>query len=268
MIILKDPSSWIFHAKGNANILLKYAGTDPLLQGQLLRLRQSNEQYTTTQVYEHYRTIPDDLSKCRIRCQLVKVEFKKEECLNDGYGLLMPNLAVNSELIKKERYYSIFKKEEGYTLELKPKWLNSYHDGCRNCTMHKKKYKEEPTICTLDLIRQESIASCCQQMLNEPSFHIPLIEYFQQDSSILKQLKLLQKTIDFDHDRFDVICYQMMLRDVTLFIEIKDRKVESVVITDLDPKWEGKVQEWRKKENKLKQILENNHTLALDSKQR
>ncbi|KAH3681915.1 hypothetical protein WICPIJ_007111 [Wickerhamomyces pijperi] len=254
MLKLSNAEDWKFYGKGNANIVYKYQGSDLTFHNKLLRLRQSNQIYNTRQIYIHYNNIPNQLSQHAIQLELVQVSFLKEGCLEtDQFGLLMPDLTQGHELVKKERYYSVFQSHEtnSWIFELKPKWLKQNEKGCRNCTMHVRKYKHVPSFCSLDLLRTDSVLKCCQSLFNDPTFYLPLAYYLKTEKSILKTIESLQTDVDFDYDPVDAICLQMMLRDLTIFINIRNSRVQNVTITDMDPKWEGKLQEWRMKEKKL-----------------
>ncbi|KAH3669101.1 hypothetical protein WICMUC_005065 [Wickerhamomyces mucosus] len=242
-----NPSEWVYFNRGNANVLYEYRGDNTNLKGKVLRLRLKDQQFDTNAVYEFKELKIKPLLDEVIDSEIVKVNFAINSALNDGYGLLMPNLVSNYQLIKTEKYYKVFQRKDGterFLLELKPKWLQGTEKGCRNCAQHLSKHGEFAQFCVLGLLNEYFLENTIKSFYDHEQFSEPFIKYFQKDNNILKKLKNLQRIINFDTDSIEEICLQMTLRDLSIFLESTPESVKKVTITDVDPKSPSKLTSW------------------------
>jgi hypothetical protein len=248
---------WEFCAEGNANLIYRYVGIEDEYRDRLLRLRKESQTLTTKEVYDYMNRVILKIIGCAVNMELVEVDFKKEEALDDGHGLLMPYLLKDTEVMKKERYFTVHQGNEITVIEIKPKWLSKTKFGCRNCAHHRFKHGSEPQFCSRDLIRSDKVHHAVQLIVNNQAIQSVLEGYLLSEESIFKKLAQLQ-----DHDlSFEDIdneamienhhCLQMTLRDVTVFLKVNDSRVLDVVITDLDPKSRVKWSHWKHTEQSL-----------------
>lgn len=243
---------WKFFKKGNANSIYKYVGESKEFSQKLLRLRLSNQKYDTKQVFEYIESKIRPILSETIKTELVIVKFHKEECMNDGFGLLIPNLfPFDSQIIKKDRYFQVYQSKNSVTLELKPKWLIMNPRGCRNCANHRHKYNEVANFCTLRLLDPNQLHYEIMEIFDDELLQSEYEKYFQSNDNILNKLRSLQNDITFEVNSVaDELKLQMSLRDVTVFIKFEDGIFKSFV-TDIDPKSLDKWQSWKIKEERL-----------------
>ncbi|CCH45232.1 Inositol-pentakisphosphate 2-kinase [Wickerhamomyces ciferrii] len=253
-----ESKDWIFFNKGKANTLYRYIGNDSQFKDKLLRLRQSNQTITSKQVYEYIEDVVRPKLNQVIECDLVKVDFQVDGLLNDGFGLLIPNLIpLDSKIIKKEKYFTTFENSNQFILELKPKWLDIGR-ACRNCAHHRYKHHEEPNFCALDLLDFDKIQNAVEIITDDHNVQNTLINYFQSEENILSKILKLQEIKKYDISKIkkesDItpdFTFSMTMRDVSVFIIIQDQKVSKIVVTDTDPKSTTKWKHWVSTEQTL-----------------
>lgn len=256
--VLENGDDWVYFNKGNANVLYRYTGGSPHLKGRLLRLRLSTQEYTTQEVYEsiekNIRPLLDDV----LPIELVEIKFHKKEALNEGYGLLLPNiLPEGAQMIKRDRYFTVFQKEDTFVVEMKPKWLFRNEYGCRNCANHRYKYMEEPQFCLRSLLDGDQREKVIQLISEDPNVQVALREYFGKDSNVFQKLLKLQdpsvklETLNSISEVTPHIWQQMTLRDISVFLTIQSSIVSTVQIVDVDPKSPSKWEKWKTTEQKL-----------------
>lgn len=264
LLTLSNPDDWIFFAKGNANLVYKYIGinTPHLIKNRtLLRLRQKGQEYDTKIVYEFTGKVRKDFPEL-ITLTLARVTFQIEGGLNDGFGLLMENIIPDSAQIKqKTAYYTIYTYDHGLVVEIKPKWLRKTRYGCRNCAHHRYKHGDNADWCVLSLLGDsDTIEKTLRNMHLPPKACGPLTGYMESDDSVLKKLQRRQRPLDEletlkEAQVNDELCYQMSLRDTTVFFNLKiegqEWKYSDVVMTDFDPKSSKKWRHWVSTERKL-----------------
>lgn len=250
--ILSDRKEWSFLTSGNANLVFEYCGDDELYKGKVLRLRKASQAITTKEVYEFMTTVIAEILDHVVPTEIVRVNFKSEGALNDGYGLLLPNLLSGTQVIRMEKYFTVHEGHHLSILEIKPKWLTTTRLGCRNCAHHKYKHGTESTFCSKNLLRREGIDHIAKHIVDNKTTQIALQEYLLQDDNVFQQLRRLQRN-DFNFDGIDSIdmisgehCLQMTLRDVTVFLKVHNGRVTDVNITDVDPKSREKWVHWAK----------------------
>ncbi len=255
---LNDAKDWGYFNKGKANVLYKYIGNDQKLKGKLLRLRLSDQVFTTLEVFQYINNKLKPLLPETIDCALVKVEFNVDDALNDGFGLLIPNmLPEDAEVEQAENYFKTYKSSDTFILELKPKWLTNINKKCRNCAHHKYKFGVDPKFCSLDLLEKTQLSMALSLITNDFKIQAALYNYFTSDDNILLKLEDLQtidqNVLDLDSETgvTDQFCTVMTLRDVTVFIVVKDGVVINSVVTDTDPKSKSKWKHWVSTEKKL-----------------
>lgn len=255
---LNDAKDWGYFNKGKANVLYKYIGNDQKLKGKLLRLRLSDQVFTTLEVFQYINNKLKPLLPETIDCALVKVEFNVDDALNDGFGLLIPNmLPEDAEVEQAENYFKTYKSSDTFILELKPKWLTNINKKCRNCAHHKYKFGVDPKFCSLDLLEKTQLSMALSLITNDFKIQAALYNYFTSDDNILLKLEDLQtidqNVLDLDSETgvTDQFCTVMTLRDVTVFIVVKDGVVINSVVTDTDPKSKSKWNHWVSTEKKL-----------------
>lgn len=255
---LNDAKDWEYFNKGKANVLYKYIGNDQKLKGKLLRLRLSDQVFTTLEVFQYINNKLKPLLPETIDCALVKVEFNVDDALNDGFGLLIPNmLPEDAEVEQAENYFKTYKSSDTFILELKPKWITNINKKCRNCAHHKYKFGVDPKFCSLDLLEKTQLSMALSLITNDFKIQAALYNYFTSDDNILLKLEDLQtidqNVLDLDSETgvTDQFCTVMTLRDVTVFIVVKDGVVINSVVTDTDPKSKSKWNHWVSTEKKL-----------------
>lgn len=222
-----EPKDWEFFAKGNANIIFSYRGSNDYLKQKLLRLRLSKdeEQYISTcELYDFIEL------KCRgmfglqmIHVQLMVLTKDFVENLNsegnkiemtERYALLIPNILdkyfakyalskhccqlflsngrqKDSNLVRNSQISDLEKENmpiDSVTFEIKPKWLYD-NTSTRYCrTCLYNQLRGYPRhFCPLDLLYDETI----DQGLDDIFSAIPpaLLERIHNENGIpIKQL--------------------------------------------------------------------------------
>lgn len=255
---LTESIEWEFFNKGKANALFKYVGQEDHFKGKLLRLRLSDQVITTKEVFKYIELEIRPKLPETIECELVKVVFIASGALNDGYGLIIPNLLnEGSEVLKERRYFKTYKNKNLFILELKPKWLSQGSLGCRNCAQHRQKFGHYPEFCSLDLLDESKLSSAVSMITEDSDTQEALENYFERKDNVLQRLKILQQTdqkisgLTNESEITDSLSTAMTFRDVTIFLKIEKGLVYNVVVTDTDPKSRSKWKHWVSTENKL-----------------
>lgn len=260
MKILKHSEDWILLAKGNANYVYQYNGSDSSLSDKVLRLRMKNQTITTEQVYKFMTETMCHMLPEVVSVELVQVEFMKEGALNEGFGLLMPKILKNMENVKKGNYFAAYSTEldDMSVLEIKPKWLIETSYGCRNCIHHRHKHGVEPLFCSRDLTDRRKIHDVSLKLAHHSTnVQIALEEYLLSENNVFHRIMKLQDpefTMNGIYSLRDVTedhCLQMTLRDVTVFLRFDGSSFIEAVVTDVDPKSPLKWDKWVKTEHQL-----------------
>ncbi|CAI5759353.1 unnamed protein product [Candida verbasci] len=225
---ITSPNEWSYFAKGSANILFKYIGSNDYLRHKLLRLRLSklDEEYISTcELYDFIELKCKHLfPKHIIDIQLVvltsdfvnRLDSKGHKLMvKERYGLLLPNiLNGNYKQINLSKNCQLYHDEDdsgsisSVIFEIKPKWLydNISSNYCRTCSLNQfKQFKRH--FCPLDLLYTETIdeglkdlfSSIPKQTLDkiENVNKIPLFKLFQiylnNENNVFLKLKQYQK---------------------------------------------------------------------------
>ncbi|CUM62955.1 uncharacterized protein PRCAT00000515001 [Priceomyces carsonii] len=215
---ITSPEDWLYFAKGSANLLLKYTGTNDYLRHKLLRVRllKEDEQYISTcELYDFIEL------KCKhlfpqqiIDIQLVVLtkDFTNRLdnrgnplMLKERYGLLIPNILdgeYSKEILSKNCQLYVNSSVDGNRVnsvifEIKPKWLydNKNSNYCRTCLLNQLK-KLPRHFCPLDLLYLNTI----DQGIDDIFLAIPkeLLENVESENGLpLKRLfRVLLKNPD------------------------------------------------------------------------
>lgn len=256
---LTSPEDWRYFAKGNANILFEYTGSNDYLRHKLLRLRLTKEddQYISTcELYDFIEL------KCKhlfpdliIDIQLVVLteEFVdnldssgNKMMIHERYGLLLPNILdgeTNKNVLSKNCNLYFDDQFNAITLELKPKWLYDNKDDnyCRTCLLNQLKgFKRH--FCPLDLLYEDTIengladlfGAISKPLLDRIHENIPLEQltrkFLEDPKNVLQKLKQYQKINDkndlienltSENDVSPNLSLVMTLRDVGLFLKFE-----------------------------------------------
>lgn len=258
---LTKPNEWKYFAKGGANILFQYTGTNDYLRQKLLRLRlnKGDDQYISTcELYDFVELRCKHLfPNLIIDIQLVVLtkEFVNELnspldgaqlMINERYGLLIPNILDgedNKEELSKNCNLYYDNNFNAITLELKPKWLYDNKDDyyCRTCLLNQLRgYKRH--FCPLDLLYGDTIDNGINdifdeippEVCNQISEKIPIKKLFKiflnNPNNIFQELKQYQKINDKNdlienltspNDVSTNLSLVMTLRDVGLFLKFE-----------------------------------------------
>lgn len=226
-----SPEDWSFFAKGAANILFKYSGSNNYLKHKLLRLRlkkAENEYISTCQLYDFIEL------KCKplfpqqiidVHLVVLTTEFVSAlDCedhalmLSEQYGLLIPNiLCGNFEKQTLSKYSSLYvgtsliEAANGIVdtviLEMKPKWLyDNSSNYCRTCLLNQAKgYRRH--FCPLDFLYPETIEEGLQDLIGlisgktrkliEVQNGIPFLSllrvFVEKEGNVFQKLKTYQE---------------------------------------------------------------------------
>ncbi|KAG7195907.1 Inositol-pentakisphosphate 2-kinase [Scheffersomyces spartinae] len=172
-----SPQDWVYFAKGAANILFEYKGTNDFLKNKLLRLRMNNkdekEYILTCSLFDFVEL------KCKQLFELLEItdmqlvvltpEFLRQLDTNgtelkesEKYGFLIPN-NVPSDFIKLKgtKNFCLFYNESSVIAEIKPKWLyDNYNTNyCRSCLLVQLRQglNSKRHFCPLDLLYPQTI---------------------------------------------------------------------------------------------------------------
>ena len=227
---LTEPEDWEYFAKGAANILFKYIGSNDYLKHKLLRIRllkEEKEYISTCELYDFIELKCKNLfPKQIIDIQLTVLTSDFINKLNnqgyalmisERYGLLLPNILDGNykelSLSKKcQLYYasSTNKQDEdgisSVIFEIKPKWLyDNYNSNyCRTCSLNQLKNVPRH-FCPLDLLYSETIDNVLIdlfkpipiEILEKIEKLIPLKKlfkiYLNNKENVFQQLRKYQK---------------------------------------------------------------------------
>ncbi|KAK6463102.1 inositol-pentakisphosphate 2-kinase [Scheffersomyces coipomensis] len=207
---ITEPNEWSYFAKGQANILFKYNGSNEYLKHKLLRVRLFKEdaQYITTcELYDFIELQCKNLFPQQIiDVQLVvlttdfvnALDSKGDKLMiKERYGLLIPNILhgnYNKSVLSK--YCNLYHSHTSETndkidsviFELKPKWLydNKKSNYCRTCSLNQLRGLPRH-FCPLDFLYEETV----DQGLNDLFQPIPtqILSKIEIDNKIpLKKL--------------------------------------------------------------------------------
>lgn len=252
-------NDWKYFAKGNANILFEYTGTNDYLRHKLLRLRlkKDDDQYISTcELYDFVELRCKHLfPQLIIDIQLVVLTKElvnnldsngNQLMLNERYGLLIPNILdgdYRREELSKNCNLHYTGKIDSVILEMKPKWLydNKTDNYCRTCLLNQLKQLPRH-FCPLDLLYTETIdqgiddifLKVPEELYNTVESNIPIRQllraFLNNPNNIFQKLKQYQKI----NDRNDLIenltspndvstnlSLVMTLRDVGLFLKFE-----------------------------------------------
>lgn len=256
---ITKPEEWKYFAKGAANILFQYTGTNDYLRHKLLRLRlikEDDEYISTCELYDFvelrckhlFPNLIIDIQLVVLTQEFVNNLYSNGSKLmvNERYGLLIPNILdgedTKVELSKNcNLYYD--NDFDAITLEMKPKWLYDNKDDnyCRTCLLNQLRgYKRH--FCPLDLLYDDTIDNGIEdlfsavptQLLTQINNQIPIKKLFKifltNPNNIFQQLKQYQKINDKNdlienltspNDVSTNLSLVMTLRDVGLFLKFE-----------------------------------------------
>ncbi|RCK59311.1 Inositol-pentakisphosphate 2-kinase [Candida viswanathii] len=224
---ITEPEDWEYFAKGAANILFKYIGTNDYLKHKLLRIRllkEEQEYISTCELYDFIELKCKNLFPHQIiDIQLIVLTSDFINKLNnqghdlmlrERYGLLLPNILDGNyeelSLSKKcQLYYERNQENDGISsviFEIKPKWLyDNYNSNyCRTCSLNQLKHVPRH-FCPLDLLYPETIDQGLQDLfLKIPAEILAQIEkliplkklfkiYLNNEDNVFQQLRKYQK---------------------------------------------------------------------------
>lgn len=187
---ITEPEDWEYFAKGAANILFKYIGTNDYLKHKLLRIRllkEEQEYISTCELYDFIELKCKNLFPQQIiDIQLIVLTSEFINKLNnqghdlmirERYGLLLPNILDGNyeELSLSKKCQLYYEKCPSNSIsdgdstqdcdgissvifEIKPKWLyDNYNSNyCRTCSLNQLKNVSRH-FCPLDLLYPETI---------------------------------------------------------------------------------------------------------------
>lgn len=173
-----SPLDWVYFAKGNANILFKYTGSNDYYKHKLLRVRllKDDDQYISTcELYDFIEL------KCKhlfphqiIDIQLIVLttdfvtrldNHGNDIMLTERYGLLIPNiLDGNFYKYKLSKNVHLYLNKstsiDSVIFEIKPKWLydNKNTNYCRTCLLNQLRGHQRH-FCPLDMLYSHTVDS-------------------------------------------------------------------------------------------------------------
>ncbi|WEJ92715.1 Inositol-pentakisphosphate 2-kinase [Yamadazyma tenuis] len=256
---LTSPQEWKYFAKGNANILFEYTGSNDYLRHKLLRLRllKEDDQYISTcELYDFIELRCKHLfPEMIIDIQLVVLtgEFVHnldsnghKMMIQERYGLLLPNILEgenNKQALSKNCNLYFDDQFNAITLELKPKWLydNKNNNYCRTCSLNQLRGFERH-FCPLDFLYPEALQeglddvfkAVPDDLVQQIQKNIPVkqlfMQYLQSPKNVFQKLKQYQKINDKNdlienltspNDVSVNLWLVMTLRDVGLFLKFE-----------------------------------------------
>lgn len=266
-----DDGKWEYLNQGGANLVLSYIGDEKSLISKVLRLRKHDNGVSSRQVYEYIKSSKfDKLRKWIVSMDFVQVSkslISRFGGLNEHHGILMPNLLGHKPVkIKVNKYIKLWESDNGYVLELKPKWLNRNDNlNCRNCLISRKK-NQEFILCPLWLLHDiHGIEFWCRQV--QSRLDVDLMGSIKD--AIIKNIELIETLSNLQDDNIQQLIlygdeeeelqFQMTIRDVSIFFNLQTGNAN---IIDLDLKPLSKRDTWINDENNLKQSY-NESTVGL-----
>ncbi|KAK6454974.1 inositol-pentakisphosphate 2-kinase [Scheffersomyces xylosifermentans] len=228
---ITNPDEWSYFAKGAANILFRYNGTNDYLRHKLLRVRllkQDDQYISTCELYDFIEL------KCKhlfpqqiidIQLIVLTTDFVNELdskgnqlMLKERYGLLIPNildgnyekqtLSKNCTLYYDSSPQTSSDRIDSVIFEIKPKWLydNTNYNYCRTCSYNQLRGFSRH-FCPLDFLYKESIDEGLDDLFKpiasdtlhtiEVTNKIPLKQLFRNflnnPENVFQKLKQYQK---------------------------------------------------------------------------
>ncbi|GEQ66533.1 hypothetical protein JCM33374_g196 [Metschnikowia sp. JCM 33374] len=227
--LLSYPREWKFFAKGNANAIYRYQGSEEYFQQRVLRLRLSkpSENYISTLELNDFvkshceKYFPENIIKSELvrlsedfLSQLETQNFKL--MVSEKYGFLLDDMLFGNfksyDLSKNCKLHVKFEEQNNpesissVILELKPKWLyNNDTNYCRNCSLSQLR-KLDRHFCPLDFLSESTIERGLDDLfskvpkeifsITEADGHFKLRNllrnYFSHPNNIFQILKSLQ----------------------------------------------------------------------------
>lgn len=253
-------NEWKYFAKGAANILLKYTGSNDYLKHKLLRVRllKADEEYISTcELYDFIEL------KCKplfpnliIDVQLVVLDFEFVKnldtngnpiMLKEKYGLLLPNIldGIYDKLhLSKHSQLYIDQSYDSIIFEMKPKWLYDNYDNnyCRTCLLSQSKNYNRH-FCPLDFLYSDTIDTGLNDLfsfipkdimdnisLNKMPIKQLFMKFLFDPNNVFQKLKQYQKinksqdliqNLKSKNDVSPELSLIMTLRDIGLFIKFE-----------------------------------------------
>ncbi|KAL6451849.1 IPK1 Inositol-pentakisphosphate 2-kinase [Candida maltosa Xu316] len=246
---ITEPEDWEYFAKGAANILFKYVGTNDYLKHKLLRIRllkEEQEYISTCELYDFIEL------KCKnlFPQQIIDIQLTvltsnfidklnnhgHELMISERYGLLLPNILDGNynilNLSKKcQLYYENTEDVSSVIFEIKPKWLYDNHGSnyCRTCSLNQLK-KVPRHFCPLDLLYTETIDRGLDDLFSPIPEDKLFKIYLNNNDNVFQQLRKYQKinnkndlikNLTSSNDVSQNLSLVMTLRDVGLFIKFE-----------------------------------------------
>lgn len=255
---ITNPDEWAYFAKGNANMLFTYHGSNTFLKHKLLRVRlyKDDDKYISScELYDFVELkckalFPKEVTEI----QLVVLTASFVESLQSNghklmvkekYGLLIPNmLDVDYTKVTLLKNVQLYYDTEAVMFEIKPKWLydNNSSNYCRTCLMNQYKgFKRH--FCPLDLLHKERFDQVIDDILDPvpPSVlsaitknKFPVVKllqsYLENPVNVFQKLKNYQqiekhtdliKNLSLINDVLNELSLIMTLRDVGVFIKFE-----------------------------------------------
>lgn len=256
---LTYPLDWLFFAKGAANALFQYNGSNESLKLKLLRLRvRKNEDYiSTTQIYDFIDLRCNKLFPLQlVDAEIVGLtpgflsELDTHELLlmlTEPFGLLITNVLYGSyEKQVLSKHCSIYVGElenvcnstsvNAVILEIKPKWLyDNTTNYCRNCLLNQVKGYDRH-FCPLDLISSSTLDNGIEDILSriptemayriEVDHQIPLSKlltvYLTNPGNVFQSLKEHQEVKNKEDLIINLKSKEDVLERLSLIMTLRD----------------------------------------------
>lgn len=258
---ITSPTDWSFFAKGAANILFKYTGSNDYLKDKLLRLRlrkEISEYISTCELYDFIELKCKSLFPHHIidlNLVLLTSAFVSgldthghELMLSEQYGLLTTNCLWGAyQKLVLSNYCSIYVGSSNaenmdpsvvdtVIIDMKPKWLyDNACNYCRTCLLNQAKgFKRH--FCPLDLLYPETIGSGIEDIMSkvpreiveriEDQNRIPLSLLFKRfvstPDNVLQKLKQYQKIVNKDDLILNLKSMDDVLERLSLIMTLRD----------------------------------------------
>lgn len=244
-----DPNEYRYFAKGAANVLFRYTGTAPELQGRLLRVRLLDPRpdyvpcgevyaYAQANIAPHF---PELVPQTMVHVGEAGRQALAAECgfelQADSGAMLLPNLLEEVTASTKLTKNCVLHQGAGRcVVEFKPKWLDVPRPGrlCRNCAQARSKGQPRH-FCSLDLVTPARVSRGVEDMLGRDGwwqeYAAPFAQFFRE-SSVLRRIQAQTLASDCSSEAIQKVASEeavsaallraMTLRDCTMLVLIRE----------------------------------------------